>query len=178
MDKEKLREKVEAAKHAVKDLDPELKETAFRTILEKLLQEEDKKVPRKGKTIKKTKSVSSGNTESDEISKKLFSELNRADYAEMEELRVTLDRALYLLMIARDKAGIDGLTPPQISKILTDKFRLKATASAVSMALMDANKYVDRRPTVVNGATAYKYCIMREGEKRITEKLSEVKKNE
>ena len=74
-----------------------------------------------------------------------------------------LDRALMVLQIARSEHGVDGLTPPQIAKVLTDKFRVNTSNSAVSMALGKATNLVNR----VAEGQGYKYRIMGPGEEHL-----------
>ncbi|MEA3207703.1 MAG: hypothetical protein QOE70_760 [Chthoniobacter sp.] len=70
-----------------------------------------------------------------------------------------LDRALMILQIAHTEHGVDGLTPPQIARILTDKFRINTKNSAVSMALGGATKLVNRVPQ----GNGFLYRIMAAG---------------
>jgi hypothetical protein len=73
---------------------------------------------------------------------------------------LVLDRALMILQIARTEHSVDGLTPPQIAKILTEKFRLNTSNAAVSMALGKATNLVNR----ITEGQGYKYRIMNPGE--------------
>ena len=71
-----------------------------------------------------------------------------------------LDRALYVLKIASDELNIDGLKASHVARVLTDKFRVKATRQGVGAALDSAGKFVDRTPRT-GGAV---YRIMQPGE--------------
>lgn len=52
---------------------------------------------------------------------------------------------LYILKIAKEKFGIDSLSPNEIQSILTQKFRISKTPNAVSMSLMnEIGKHIDR----------------------------------
>jgi hypothetical protein len=75
-----------------------------------------------------------------------------------------LDRALIVLQIALRNHQVDGLTPPEIAKILTDKFRLNTSRQAVSMALGSATILVNRVPR----GSSYEYRIMGPGEEYLT----------
>ena len=75
-----------------------------------------------------------------------------------------LDRALMVLQIALRSHGIDGLTPPEIAKILTNKFRLNTSRQAVSMAISSATNLVNRVPR----GSGYEYRIMGPGEEYLT----------
>lgn len=75
-----------------------------------------------------------------------------------------LDRALMVLQIALRSHDIDGLTPPEIAKILTNKFRLNTSRQAVSMAISSATNLVNRVPR----GSGYEYRIMGPGEEYLT----------
>ncbi len=75
-----------------------------------------------------------------------------------------LDRALMVLKIVLDEHGIDGLSPSDIAKILTDKFRVSATAATVSTALGRATTLVNRVPN----KGGYIYRIMAPGIEYLT----------
>jgi hypothetical protein len=84
---------------------------------------------------------------SDDPAVVLTSSLNRTDHPEVGKASRALDRALYILRIAEANYGIDGMTAPQIAKVLTDKFRQRVTRQAINQALDAAGDYVDRTPT-------------------------------
>lgn len=71
-----------------------------------------------------------------------------------------LDRSLMILQIAHDDHGIDGLSPGEIAKILTDKFRIGTSSAAVRIALGRATNLVNR----VSKAEGFQYRIMAPGE--------------
>ncbi len=71
-----------------------------------------------------------------------------------------LDRALMVLQIALNEHEIDGLTPTEISTVLTDKFRVSTTSAAVRMALGDVTNLVNRLPR----GKGFAYRIMGPGE--------------
>lgn len=71
-----------------------------------------------------------------------------------------LDRSLMVLQIALQDHSVDGLNPVEISRILTEKFRVATTRQAVGMALKDASHLVDR----VEEGKGYRYRIMGPGE--------------
>ncbi|MDO8740306.1 MAG: hypothetical protein Q7J54_01885 [Candidatus Woesearchaeota archaeon] len=180
MDAERLKEITTAANDAVKDLPADLKQSAFQTILNKLLETgitKGKNIPQKGtpKAKKKyKKSNASKPNEFDELTKKLIAGINRTEYPLMFNLKNALDKSLYTLKIAKDKLNIDGLLPSQVSAVLWDNFRLKTTQYAVSMQLMNAKKYVNRKQVSVKGGVGYKYHLAHEGEKYIDTKLAEM----
>ena len=181
MESENLKEKVEAAKKAVEGLDSELKQTAFQTILNKLLEDgrAEKRVPSKRKKSSKKSRDKSSQVNSSKAPKnkqalEICEKINRTKYPKMFKMKSSRERALYLLYFVKEDLKIDGLTPSEISTILTEKFRLKATPNAVGMALMNASSDVDRRSCIINGANAYRYHIMHPGEQTIKEKLTKL----
>lgn len=182
MDTERLKEITNAANDAVKDLPADLKQSAFQTILNKLLETgvtkgkniQSKGIPKAKKKFKKSKT--SEPNEFDELTKKLISGINRTEYPLMFNLKNAIDKSLYTLKIAKDKLHIDGLLPSQVAAVLWDNFRLKTTQYAVSMALMNAKKYVNRKQVSVKGGVGYTYHLAHEGEVHINNKLDDLKK--
>ena len=173
------------ASEAVKDLDNDLRQKAFETILSKMLDAQlfdggNKRPKSKARAIK-AKPKSKKKTEHSEIeavTTKLIQGINRTKYSQMFELKKTLDRALYVLQIAKDDMKIDGLTPTQIATILTETFRLTTTNAAAGMALMDARQLVDRKPITIQGGAGFIYFLMHPGEKYLQELLKNTKKSE
>ncbi|MCX6707537.1 MAG: hypothetical protein NT001_05360 [Candidatus Woesearchaeota archaeon] len=171
MEAEKLKEHVDKAKEAVKDLEEPLKSKAFEIILNKLLTgsinthqplTESQNPPHKTQEI----------IYDADIADTLANTINSTKYPIMYKLTKALDRALYLLYLVRYDHKVDGLNPSQISKILSVKFRIPSSSSAIGMALMKAGSFVDRRSVNTTGGNAYQYSIMHEGEnyiKRILE---------
>ncbi|MCW8965770.1 MAG: hypothetical protein OQK82_03655 [Candidatus Pacearchaeota archaeon] len=182
METEKLTEITKKANDAIKDLDSDLKKTAFETILKKLLDSEiPPSEPKKpiSKKPKRTKQFSKPSRtkakEIDETVKKLISKINRTEHQEyFSKMTKMLDKALYILKIALDN-GVDGLVPSQIEQILKERFRQKGTKNAIGMALMDS-KYVDRKPITIQGGNGYAYHLMDPGEEYIKEKIKEWEK--
>lgn len=167
MEIEKLSEKVRKAEEAVKSLSEPLKTEAFKKILDKLLEEDiERRVPKRrgvSSPIKINKSNKRVKEEADSRKRNLASKINRTEHVEIHNLVTALTKSLYILKIMKEK-GEDGLTPPEISFILKGVFREKVSPAAVSMALKEAHKYVDREPITIGHATAYIYKIMKNGE--------------
>lgn len=177
MDPVKLKEIIRIANEAVADLDGDLKKIAFQTTLDKLLAENTK--PKSNNLNKKTKSRKNPKSNSvrenapvDSSLKEIIININRTKYNKIAELKNTLDKSLYLLLVIRDDLKIDGLNPAQIATILQEVFRIKATKNAVSMALGQDAKYTDRVLTTINGGKGYVYKIMLEGEKYVNSLIS------
>jgi len=90
----------------------------------------------------------------------LIGNIDSTQHPEIKSASKTLDRSLMVLQLALTEHDVDGLSPPDISKILTNKFRNSTTADAVNKALGRAIDLVDRVP---QGKT-YIYRIMASGD--------------
>jgi hypothetical protein len=101
----------------------------------------------------------------------LMAAIDTTQHPAMAATAKVLDRALMVLQIALRNHDIDGLTPPEIAQILTDKFRLKTSRQAVSMAISSATTLVNRVPR----GSGYEYRIMGPGEEYLTDLGSERK---
>lgn len=86
--------------------------------------------------------------------------INRTAYPEIAAASKVLDRALAVLRLASRDFGIDGLTAPEIAKILTEKFRQRTTRQAVTQAVSAAHTMAD---TGRRGRSTV-YRIMQPGE--------------
>lgn len=171
---EDLGKLVAQAKKAVEALEEPLKTEGFKTILAKLLESGSKE--KNEEKTKKTPIRQQVMGKDDKVDV-IGSKVNRTKFSKMYKLKKALDKALYILKIARDVAGIEGLLALQISKILSSVFRIKTTSSAINMALGDAGTYVDRKPIKVQGGQGYEYVLMHEGEIYLDKKLKELKEN-
>ncbi|MFH1840164.1 MAG: hypothetical protein ABH849_03370 [Nanoarchaeota archaeon] len=178
MKQEKLKEITKKANDAVRDLEPELKKIAFETILSKLLESDSNlKEPSFSKRKIKFKKISNPahkHTSYLADASELMDKIDSTKYPYLFELSSTLDKALSLIKIAKEDCAVDGLIPSQISEILNEKFRIKTKRTAVSMALMKATKYVDRKPVTIQGGKGYVYRIMHAGEIYLTKKLKSI----
>ncbi|VVB81625.1 Uncharacterised protein [uncultured archaeon] len=162
-----MKEIVDKAKKAVEHLDEPYRTKAFEIVLNKLLNDLDKQEEEpEAITVPKSSVTSYEQDDAD----KVMSKIDRTKYPLMFKLSHALDLALYTLLIVREQCGLNGLTASQVSKILTDKFRLKATPSAIGMALK-SSPYVDRTPIETGGGTGYCYKLMHAGEEYLKELL-------
>ncbi|MBI4354082.1 MAG: hypothetical protein HY595_02485 [Candidatus Omnitrophica bacterium] len=91
----------------------------------------------------------------------LLQKIDRTAYPEIQQAGRVLDRSLIVLRVVRDQFSMDGLNAIQIAKVLTEKFRMKATHQAVRQALDKAGDKVDRVPS---GKGATRYRLMQAGE--------------
>lgn len=103
-------------------------------------------------------------TSGTETIEELLTNIDSTQHPGIAAAPLVLDRALMILQIARTEHGVDGLTPPQIAKVLTEKFRLSTSNAAVSMALGKATNLVNR----ITEGQGYKYRIMSPGEEYLT----------
>jgi hypothetical protein len=102
----------------------------------------------------------------------LIANLDRTAYPHVTDASNVKDRALWLLQIANDDFSIDGLSAPEIAKVLTEKFRLTTTHQAVRQSLERANRLVDRD----SRGPVTRYRIMDPGEKYLRNPDSQDKK--
>jgi hypothetical protein len=145
-----------------------LREAAFNPAFEQLIAESEVPVrstrsSSTGKTSAKRRGASTTprtTTEAEETATVLISSLSRTDHPEIGTASKALDRALHLLRIANTEHDIDGMTAPQIAKVLTDKFRQRVSRQAINQALDAAGTYVDRTPT----SSGVVYRLMGPGE--------------
>lgn len=94
----------------------------------------------------------------------LMSAIDTTQHPAIASTGKVLDRSLMVLQIALRNHDVDGLTPPEIAEILTNKFRLNTSRQAVSMAISSATNLVNRVPR----GTGYEYRIMGPGEDYLT----------
>ena len=200
MEIENLPEKVKKAKDAVADLDEPLKTEAFKKILDKLLEPD---TPLSQNNLSQTNPILSNNNymnlkkngsnkkrkinttlnqsntqkkeEAEKRKRELAEKINRTEYSEIHDLKRTLTKTLYILKIMRDK-NVDGLTPPEISYILKEVFKIKISGELVSINLnrKESQKYVDRSRIIIGRAVAYVYKLMKGGEDHLNEELKKI----
>jgi len=138
---------------------------AFNRAFNILLGQEEYEVgpkssPRKTKPKRKSGLDNKGiSSEIDSISENL----DRTKYPYITSSVKTLERSMCLLKAVRDDLGIDGLTPPQIATVLTNKFRIPTSRTRVSTVLSSAGNLVDR----TKKGNAYFYRIMEPGERHL-----------
>jgi hypothetical protein len=161
MEKENLLELFKEAAKIASNVPEKMQLIAFGRALDFLTKSQGRKT-----RIKKTEKMGkrsvnkTGKKTKDEQVEKFLAEVDRTKYPIISKLGKVLGRSLLVLKIAADKFKFDGLTPPQIARILTEKFRLRTTRQAVNNALEGAGNFVDRIPF----GKANKYRIMQPGE--------------
>lgn len=154
----------DAIKKAAKmaELVPEnLREAAFNRAFDALVNESASASTKKStKTKQQTPANSQTGTDSSNPVEVLLEHLDRTSHTEVAKAPKVLERALFVLRAARDDFNIDGLSSPQIAKVLTEKFRIKTSRQAVTAALDVAGDKVDLRK---KGNSVF-YRLMQPGE--------------
>lgn len=182
MKSEDYKEKIEIAKKAIEglNLDESLKVKAFEKVLDDLLSKDKSRNQPAAKNDKAKKNKIQPTLvqqTTNDAEKDISTSLNVDDFPEIHRLQRTIDRALYIIKIVRDKMNTDGLVPSQVAKILTERFRIKSNQFVISMALMKAKEYVDRKKIITRGGFAYSYRIMKAGEDYLKKCLKEANSN-
>jgi hypothetical protein len=143
-----------------------MQDAAFRRALDLLLDQDEAQSegssPRRANpsgSRKSNKRPGSGGGK-DDPAPILISSLDRTAYPQVTEADKLQDKALWLLRIANEDFSIDGLSAPEISKVLKDKFRLTYSRQGVMKALDKASRLVDRD----TGGAVVRYRIMAPGE--------------
>jgi len=173
MKKEDLKEIFKKAASIASEVPENMQPVAFSRALDILLGKAPEfKTEVKTRKKKGRPSEKPGKTIIDEQVEKFLQELDRTKYSYIDNFDKILDRSLLVLKIAVDEFKIDGLTSPQIAKVLTDKFRLRTYYQAVDKPLRNAKSLVDRVPA---GGRAFKYKIMRPGEEYLSKIIAEKK---
>jgi hypothetical protein len=138
-----------------------MQEAAFHRALDQILGRDERAAKTERGSQRRAPRASPGEeTPAADPAKRLIDGINRTAYPEVAAATKVLDRALAVLRLASRDFDIDGLTAPQIAKVLTEKFRLRTSRQAVTKALGSAHTLVD---TVKRGGTTV-YRIMQPGE--------------
>jgi hypothetical protein len=167
-----LKEIFKQAAEAAKQVPENMQEIAFRRALDILLGEETATKPKAKPTRKK--SATKKNAVKSRIDyglEEMLKAIDRTKYPMISKFEKVSDRALLILKIAKDDCEIDGLTPPQIASILTEKFRIRTTRQAVQQALIRATDLVDMHQE----GRSNKFRIMSPGEEYLDNLTAEIK---
>lgn len=138
-------------------------EAAFHRAFDMLTQEsEEVRAPvRQGKrSMQQSVKKLPAQPETESVAEIVISGLDRTKYPEIGRATGVLDRSLHLLRAAKDELDVDGMSPAQIARVLTEKFRVKTSADAVNQALAGADDKVDREKI----GRSFTYRIMEKGE--------------
>lgn len=153
------------AEQIAKDFEEPYKSIVFRTVLDKLLSGQSPQVTPSPQHTKSTSPAPSGNENRIE---RICSSINRTNYPDISRLHSAKDKAIFVLRIARDNAGIDGLSALEISQILDKVFRLRVTRHAITMSLGPEAKLVDRKSIKTKkGIESFIYRVMAPGEEHL-----------
>ena len=175
MNKDKLKEIFKEAAEIVSKVPENMQPVAFSRAIDILLGEEpDTKTPIKKRRKKAPSSKKTKEKIEDTSVQRILDELDRTKHPIVNDLSDVLDRSLLVLKIAKDEFDIDGFTPPQIAKILTEIFRLPTSRQAVYNRLSKAVKLVDSKS--VGKANIYR--IMQPGEKYLAKIIEKKEKKE
>jgi hypothetical protein len=159
-----LKELFSQAAEIAKQVPQSMQEAAFNRAVDLLTQgipPSEKRDPRVQKrTRHATQPASEASRPEDDPLPELLSSIDSTQHPGIAAAPKVLDRALMLLQIALNDHNVDGLTPPQIAQILTEKFRVRTSKHAVSMALASATNLVNRLPH----GQGFLYKIMSPGE--------------
>src|SRR5690349_8569092 len=118
-----------------------MQEAAFHRALDRILgSEESSGAPSK---VSRQRADKPAGKDAADHAQELISGVNRTAYPEVASASKVLDRALAVLRLATRDFEIDGLTAPEIAKVLTEKFRLRTSRQAVTQALAGAHTMVD-----------------------------------
>lgn len=152
------------AEQIAKDFDEPYKSIVFKTMLDRLLSGQNTQTLPPVQHTKSSIPTQSGNENRVEV---ICSSINRTDHPDISKFHSAKDRAIFILRIARDKAGIDGLSAPEISQILDKVFRLHVTRHAITMSLGPEAKLVDRKSLKTKGIESFIYRVMAPGEEHL-----------
>ncbi|MEO8505379.1 MAG: hypothetical protein ABI609_15895 [Acidobacteriota bacterium] len=141
MSTEELKKLFQEAAEIAKAVPKELREAAFNRALDALSLPAAKMAP--PTRPRALGNPREGSSEGDHAAI-LLRDLDRTRHPEVASAPRVLERALFILRAARDDHSIDGLSAPQIAKVLNEKFRLRTTRQAVTQALDAAGDKVDR----------------------------------
>jgi hypothetical protein len=152
---------------AIASVVPEsMQEGAFHRALDEILGDSGGSSPGEGSPRgaprKRRPRRETGVAKQDDSVDDLVAKINRTEHPEINDSMPVLERSLSILLIAKN-LGIDGLSPPRIAEILTDKFRVKTRRQHVGAHLSSATKFVDRHKE----GRGFSYRIMGAGEKHL-----------
>jgi hypothetical protein len=158
-DPEKLKDAFRRAAEIAAVVPASMQEAAFHRALDQILGDGEEPTARRPAGRRPPRDGVSTSVDTHSV-QQLIDRINRTAYPEIASATKVLDRALAVLRLAKRDFDIDGLTAPEIAKVLTDKFRQRTSRQAVTQALGAAHTMVDTRTR--GRTTAYR--IMQEGE--------------
>jgi len=170
-DPEELKQVFARAAEIATAVPPNLQEAAFQRALDALLGPAEPGAPPPGHPSPSAPSIprvgpepkGGGDNDSEpDPAAILIERIDRTEFAEVMAGRRVLDKALLVLRAAHHH-GITSLTPGEIARVLTEKFRESTSDAAVRMALGNDDSYTDR----VRKASGFAYRLMAPGERHL-----------
>lgn len=164
LSKEATQEQIKKAIELVKGIEEPYRTLSFNVILEKLLRSESNKENLTAEIKSVLAPIEIRPDEKAVEAEKNFDYImsSKFDWSEHSYIYKMEPYVQYLavLKIALEKFEVDGLTPPEISTILREKFRILKIYNTISMAMAGyTGRYVDR----VRKGTGFAYRISRIG---------------
>lgn len=139
-----------------------MQEAAFHRALDMLTNGDPTETQHTARRAPKQRSSAgphAGTPELDRVSRVIA--VSRDAAPEVDQETSVQGRSIALLVAASREADVDGLTAPEIAKILTEKFRHRTTRQAVQQAMDNSGNMVDRQKHA-NSAAVYR--VMKAGE--------------
>jgi hypothetical protein len=165
-DADRLKDAFKRAAEIASVVPEAMQDAAFNRALDQILGE---KHPASGRDGRQAPGKSNATEAPPDRAQRVIDGVNRTAYPEIASATKVLDRALAVLRLAARDFDIDGLTAPEIARVLTEKFRLRTSRQAVTEALRSAHIMVD---TVKSGRTTT-YRIMQAGEDHLDREASQ-----
>lgn len=162
MAKKELAGLIEEAARLAEKAPKHLQEAAFNQAFRALQGDTDEgPPPRRPRSRTRRARGDANDGDSGGAAERFVGEISRTDHPEVGRASRLADKAMLILDIANDKLGADGLTPAEISDILSKKFRLAGRPNSIRMALVRETESVDDREG--------RFHIMAGGEERVAE---------
>lgn len=159
-----LKELFKQAAEIAQQVPENMQEAAFNRALEMLTRTEETEIPHQATPQKISKRVIQSpeykKDQKTESIESLIENMDSTQHPGVTSATKVLDRALMILQIALSEHNVDGLSPGEIAKILTEKFRISTTPAAVRMTIGTQTTLVNR----VKRGQGYIYRIMGPGE--------------
>ena len=162
---------IKEATEAVKDVPDDLRAVAFQKAFDALVGEPiggpsavDSK-PDKGRRTRGGGGKRKASRTDEASNRSKLDQLDRTSHPEISQDASSLVNALRVLKAAYDDLDIDGLSAPEVTHVLTNKFRCTVSRRAVSNALNDAGQFVNRH---TEGKSVI-FRIMSAGEQHLAE---------
>ncbi len=168
MEEAGIREAAKKAEQVANGFEEPYKSIIFKTVFEKLISGGGLTEVKQETEHAAQKVSANGDQNNIDI---VCSKINRTDHPEISKLKTAKDRSVFILKLARDFAGVDGLFAREISDVLNRVFRLRVTRESITMVLGPETKFVDRKTVKTQGGDGFIYRVMAPGEDYLNTKL-------